>query len=222
MTTDLERPAVRRSSSSAWALRVYCALLAYGTLFPVSGWEVPAAFGWRSLLLAWPEYISRIDLLTNFFVYVPLGALWVRRSGRPRAVASVLAATLVGAALSYGLECVQILLPRVPSRLDLLVNTLGSSGRRHRRHPYGGEVAFRGAAARSPREVVPPRPGGGRGPAGARALGALTAGAVWCRPWTSGISRTASGPLWDSLHGASSFDTPHAGSTCWPYSDSAS
>ncbi len=124
--TARELPKAARGRVRAGLLPVYCVLVAYGTLFPISGWGLPADFDWRSLLLTWPEHISSTDVFTNILLYIPLGAIAVWRRPHSRFGLSILGATLLGAGLSYGLECLQILLPRVSSRLDLLTNALGS------------------------------------------------------------------------------------------------
>ncbi len=105
---------------------VYTALLAYGTLYPLWDWRWPAGGAWP--LPSWPEQVSRADVVTNLFVYLPFGFLWAgvfhRRS---RGAVGLAAVGLLGVALSLGLEFLQAFVPgRVPSLLDVALNGAGS------------------------------------------------------------------------------------------------
>jgi VanZ family protein len=109
-------------------IALYALFLGVGSLYPFSGWLPAATWSADFLLAAWPRYVTRTDLATNFLAYVPLGyglALWF---AAPRHGArSVLAACGLGLALSLALESGQLLLPgRIASNLDLLVNGLGA------------------------------------------------------------------------------------------------
>lgn len=106
----------------------YGLLIAYASLYPLSGWEDrgndPLAF----LQGAWPRYVTAFDLATNTLAYLPFGllvaAVLQSRVGPARAL---LAATAIGSLLSFGLEVTQNYLPsRVPSNLDLACNTAGT------------------------------------------------------------------------------------------------
>lgn len=111
-----------------WIALLYCALVAYGTLFPVTEWSTPA-LGWTNPITAtWPEKAPRADLFVNLLAYLPLGlfsALWLRpRLGLP---AAVLLAAALGSGLSFALEVLQSALPsRVPSPLDWAANSAGT------------------------------------------------------------------------------------------------
>jgi len=74
-----------------------------------------------------PGNASRADILTNLLVYMPLGLLLMRALGnRYSSVYRILLVTLASALLSLALEYIQAHLPgRVPSVLDLVLNTLG-------------------------------------------------------------------------------------------------
>jgi hypothetical protein len=76
-----------------------------------------------------PPYWTWFDVNTNIAGYAPLGfllALGMLRDGR-RARWAVPLAALLGAALSLGMEFLQIYLPRrVPSNLDLSLNAAGA------------------------------------------------------------------------------------------------
>lgn len=105
----------------------YTALVIYASLYPFSGWHDSGAPVLDFLDAAWPRWYTVFDLVTNALGYLPLGFLWVPalqpRLGR---VAAVIAAVLLCAGLSFGLETVQNFLPsRVPSNLDLASNSFG-------------------------------------------------------------------------------------------------
>ena len=106
----------------------YVALVIYGSLFPMHGWQ-EANFDFSRLLSEpWPQDIPRADLLTNVLVYIPVGLLiaWVLRLRLTLFTAFVLASA-AGILLSLGLELIQLALPnRVSSSLDLLANGSGS------------------------------------------------------------------------------------------------
>ena len=104
----------------------YVALLIYASLFPFSGWTAPAKpFGF--LAPAWPHHWRRVDILINVLAYVPLGLLLARWWSRRTQPSLIVLATLTGAALSFGVESLQQLLPsRVASLTDVVSNTLGT------------------------------------------------------------------------------------------------
>ena len=111
-----------------WMALVYCALVVYGTLFPLAEWS-PPIFGWSNpITLPWPVQASRADVMVNLLAYVPLGlfiALWLRP--RIGMVAAVATACLFGSGLSFMLEVLQSALPsRVPSSLDWAANSAGA------------------------------------------------------------------------------------------------
>lgn len=113
-----------------WMAIAYAALVAYGTLFPLSEWTTPT-LGWSNpITLPWPAHASRADIMVNLLAYVPLGlfiALGVR--ARIGMVAAVLLAALFGCGLSFTLEVLQSALPsRVPSSLDWAANSAGTLG----------------------------------------------------------------------------------------------
>lgn len=117
-------------SRRAWRLSalLYALLIAYGSLFPFSGWtRPPEPWAW----LRWPPDVahwSRADLLVNILAYVPLGfGLASGSSPRRSGMAAVLWAALAGFALSFSIESTQAYLPaRVSSLGDLLTNTGGT------------------------------------------------------------------------------------------------
>jgi len=112
-------------------LVAWTALIVYASWFPLSGWRWAAgAEVWTLLRLPWPRWHNTFDIVSNLLGYVPLGMLLVLARGQPgeRSVSAVRNAILLAAALSYGLEVGQHLLPlRVPSLLDWLLNTSGAA-----------------------------------------------------------------------------------------------
>lgn len=122
-------PAPPRSSAAplAWA---WMALIAYASLYPFAGWTWPPGAQLAQLLpLRWPRYFIPFDIISNLLAYAPLGLLWtlMRLRHGARAGPALLAALVLGGALSWLMELAQQLLPqRVPSLLDWLLNTLGS------------------------------------------------------------------------------------------------
>ncbi len=82
----------------------------------------------RFLGVSWTRFWTWFDVISNLLAYVPLGILLTLRF-RPvwRGGRILILAILAGALLSLVLETLQNFLPtRVPSRLDLLINTLGA------------------------------------------------------------------------------------------------
>ena len=102
----------------------YAVLLAYGTLYPFADWSTPD-YNITERMFSEPLSGSRTDILVNFLVYLPFGLLLFK--GLPAVWPSVLrllAVTIVGAVISFSLECGQAYMPaRVPSLLDLYLNT---------------------------------------------------------------------------------------------------
>jgi VanZ family protein len=119
----------QQHSASVPATLAWVALVVYASAFPFSGWRWPAGASFVSLLvLPWPKWHDRFDLVANLLGYMPLGSLVAMaivdvRGSTVRALAT---ATCVAAGLSFGLEVMQVFLPqRVPSSLDWLLNALG-------------------------------------------------------------------------------------------------
>lgn len=120
----------RRSTASVLAL-AYAALVVYASLFPFEGWRWPAGAPAADVLaLPWVPWGSDFDLWSNLAGYVPFGLLitiGALRSGASLR-AAVLTAVLVPAALSYGLEVAQAVLPtRHPSLKDWTMNLAGAA-----------------------------------------------------------------------------------------------
>lgn len=117
-------------SAAAPLAALWLALIAYASLFPFEGWRWPPGAGLLELMqLRWPRWWGAFDAWSNLLGYLPLGLLvgLVRLREGQRWPQAVVAATLVGAGVSYGMELVQQLLPqRVPSLMDWVLNTAGS------------------------------------------------------------------------------------------------
>lgn len=122
-------PARRTYPSARWGLAAfgYAALIAYGSLYPLSGWTTRGV-SLFAFLTEWPGHLSRADAVTNVLAYLPLGLLlarWWRNRGATLGVIAI--PTLIGALLNSGMEFSQQFLPvRVASLSDLLANTLGT------------------------------------------------------------------------------------------------
>ena len=114
---------------SIWVLLflTYSTLLAYGSLYPLAAWQGERVFDVSFLWAAWPRKITRIDLLTNLFVYVPFGILATRALFQRRySLAHWLTVCLLGAVFSTSMECLQLFVPnRVASNVDILANSGG-------------------------------------------------------------------------------------------------
>ncbi|TAN50932.1 MAG: VanZ family protein [Betaproteobacteria bacterium] len=119
---------VTASSLPRFLLAAYVLLIAYASLYPLTGWHAHGASPLAFVTAPWPRWITGFDIAANLFGYWPLGLLcalsWVPRHGARRALA---AAVLCGALLSLALEAAQSYLPaRVASNVDWLVNIAGA------------------------------------------------------------------------------------------------
>lgn len=111
----------------AW---LYTVLIVYASLYPFSGWQNA-----RGPLLAflgqpWHRWWTGFDLISNLLGYLPLGALMclarLRMGGR--AMPAFAWAVGMGFVMSFSMEVTQTFLPqRVPSNVDLALNTLGAA-----------------------------------------------------------------------------------------------
>jgi len=115
--------------SAAWPLScVYAALVVYASLYPFDGWRIQGIAPWSFLTSPLPKYWTGFDVASNVLGYAPLGflgclAVLRQRPGWPALWLVTLAAML----LSLLMESLQMFLPmRVPSNVDLALNTLGA------------------------------------------------------------------------------------------------
>ncbi len=112
-----------RSKRLRWTLlAAYACVVVYGTLFPLTGWRVPAHFPWRSGVV-FAGGVSATDVLANILLYMPLGFL----AALGRRVRIIPVVVLVALLLSFCLETLQGFLPgRVTSGLDVAMNVFGT------------------------------------------------------------------------------------------------
>ena len=112
-----------------WVWHSVLPLVAYATLYPLSGWREPGGSAFAFLGAPWPRYVTAFDLATNFFGYLPFGLLCVLAvNWRHSRAAAVALATVAGAVLSLLLESAQSFLPaRIASNVDVLANVAGAA-----------------------------------------------------------------------------------------------
>lgn len=117
---------VHRTMAWPLALALAC-LITYASLYPFADWRDQEISPLRFLTAPLPQYWTGFDVGANLLGYAPLGfllALPLRRRLRGRW--AVVLATLAAGLLSLSLETLQSYLPsRVPSNVDLALNTLG-------------------------------------------------------------------------------------------------
>lgn len=120
----------RHRSSAVPLAFLYAALIGYASLYPFAGWRASSPALLHFLIATPPHWRNVFDLVSNLIGYMPLGALGfgaLVRSGWAAGRAA-LVALLAGAALSLAMETLQNYLPmRVPSNIDLALNTLGTA-----------------------------------------------------------------------------------------------
>ena len=114
--------------TAAWPLAlVYAALAVYASLYPFADWRDQGVLPWAYLIAPLPKYWTGFDVAINLMGYAPLGfliALGALRTGQQRW--ALLLAVGVALGLSATMEALQAYLPaRVPSNVDLALNTLG-------------------------------------------------------------------------------------------------
>jgi VanZ family protein len=99
----------------------------YGSLFPLIGWTIPDENIFTYLDQGIP-YIGRSDFILNILVYLPIGLFYLialRQSYR--ASTAMILATLIGVAISFSMETLQVFLPnRTPAIVDLITNIMGT------------------------------------------------------------------------------------------------
>jgi len=117
------------SALSRFLLVIYVLLIAYASLYPLSGWRDPGGSAFAFLAAPWPRYVTAFDLAANILGYFPFGLLCalvlVRRLPRAAALG---AAAGGGALLSLLLEAAQSYVPaRIASNVDVLANFAGAA-----------------------------------------------------------------------------------------------
>lgn len=110
------------------AFGAYVVLVIYASLTPWSGWRDVGVGAFAYLSAAWPERITRFDVVVNVLGYVPLGLLAVLALyPRPRGPAAIALAVGTAVVLSGSIEALQTFLPRrVSSLLDFVTNIAGA------------------------------------------------------------------------------------------------
>ena len=112
----------------AWPLALALAcLIAYASLYPFADWRNQDISPLRFLTAPLPQYWTGFDVGANLLGYAPLGFLLALSALRSqRGLWAVVLASLAAGLLSLALETLQSYLPsRVPSNVDLALNTLG-------------------------------------------------------------------------------------------------
>ena len=128
MTEQDVKPWQRRASPLArQALLCLILLIAYASLYPFE-FQRAAVGPFDYLFAPLPRWITQFDVVTNVLGYLPLGMLTVLALHPAwRGVRAVVAAFVLGAWLSGGIEALQTYLPtRVASNVDLATNALGA------------------------------------------------------------------------------------------------
>lgn len=115
--------------TAAWPLALlYAVLIVYASLYPFVDWRDQGLEPWSFLLAPTAHYWTGFDVAINVVGYVPVGGLLALSALRTRRFRhAVWVSFLACALLSLVMEALQSYLPiRVPSREDLLLNTLGA------------------------------------------------------------------------------------------------
>lgn len=116
-------------SSAAWPLAsVVVCLIVYASLYPFSEWRNQGISPLIFLTAPLPKYWTGFDVAINITGYAPLGFLLTLASLRGGHLKwAMLLAVCFAALLSLSMEALQSYLPsRVPSNVDLALNTLGA------------------------------------------------------------------------------------------------
>jgi VanZ family protein len=101
------------------------AVILYGSLFPFHFHESPHPF--RTLMESGHERVTRIDIVTNVLLYIPLGLFAAQCIRRPSPALRVGLITLFGAMLSCGIELAQSYdAGRITNLSDVYFNTAGT------------------------------------------------------------------------------------------------
>lgn len=115
--------------TTAWplALATIC-LVVYASLYPFADWRDQGISPFRFLTAPLPQYWTGFDVGANLLGYAPLGFLLALSALRSRRVSwAVTVAVLASGLLSLAMETLQSYLPsRIPSNVDLALNTLGA------------------------------------------------------------------------------------------------
>jgi VanZ family protein len=110
------------------ALAVVC-LIIYASLYPFTDWRNQGISPLAFLAAPLPKYWTGFDVVANTLGYAPLGFLLTLASLRSGQIKWAMLLAVLGAfLLSLALETLQSYLPsRIPSNVDLALNTLGAA-----------------------------------------------------------------------------------------------
>lgn len=121
-------------SSALPLLLLYLVMVAYASLYPLTGWHSVGLSPVSFLYAPWPAYWDRFDVIANALGYMPIGflvgflVLRPRKNIKPCYWCALVAAVLTGGGFSFLMEALQTYLPsRYPSLADLLLNTGGAA-----------------------------------------------------------------------------------------------
>ena len=117
---------LHKSIAFPLALATIC-LIVYASLYPFTEWRDQGISPFRFLSAPLPKYWTGFDVGINIAGYAPLGFLLTLAGLRSRRLARTVTMAVLGAGLlSLCMETLQSYLPsRVPSNVDLILNTLG-------------------------------------------------------------------------------------------------
>ncbi len=117
-----------KTASLPLALALIC-LIVYASLYPFSEWRNQGISPLIYLTAPLPKYWTGFDVATNVLGYAPLGFLLSLASLRSGHMRWAMPLAVLGALLlSLALETLQSYLPsRIPSNVDLALNTLGAA-----------------------------------------------------------------------------------------------
>jgi VanZ family protein len=124
---NVPRIAAHPTPLARYFLVVYLLLIAYGSLYPFTGWRDQGLSPFAFLSGPLPRFISAFDIVANIGVYVPVGGFaMLSVPFHARGALACAGATLLAFVLSLVLEGAQSFLPdRIPSNLDVALNTAG-------------------------------------------------------------------------------------------------
>lgn len=120
-------PGAHRTTAWPLALAAIC-LVVYASLYPFADWRNQGISPLRFLTAPLPKYWTGFDVGINLLGYAPLGFLLALSALRSqRAFWAISVAVVSSGLLSLSMETLQSYLPsRVPSNVDLALNTLGA------------------------------------------------------------------------------------------------
>ncbi len=113
----------------SWPLSLaFICLIIYASLYPFADWRNQGISPLVFLTAPLPQYLTGFDVATNVLGYAPMGFLFALAGLRSRHMKwAMLLAVGASFLLSLSMETLQSYLPsRIPSNVDLALNTLGA------------------------------------------------------------------------------------------------